>query len=337
MLRSLLSVRPLLALGLLTLAPSLASAEAATLCVYDPAGGNGDIFTMMKDYRTAAAGWGVEFDLKPYTDEKTAAEDFKAGKCVAAMVTGTRVRQFHKFVGSIEAMGALPTYKALTMVAKNIQKKKAAKLMRSGDYEVAGIFPGGSVYLLVRDRAVDTVEELAGKRIATLDFDKAAKVMVKQIGATLVPADVSTFASMFNNGSVDAAYAPAAAYKALELYKGVGKAGGVIRYPLAQMNLVLISRTKALPADFFQKSRDFAIANFDKAIARVKKGDTDVPKASWIEISDVDKARYDQMFLDVRIQLRDEHKVYNKTMLKLMRRIRCKIDGARAECAQKRE
>ena len=142
---------------------------------------------------------------------------------------------------------------------------------------------------------------------------------------------------MFNNGSVDAAYAPAAAYKPLELYKGVGEKGGVIRYPLAQMNLVLISRSAALPAGFFQKSRDYAIANFDKAIKRVQQGDAEVPKASWIEIPDTDKARYDQMFLDVRIKLRDEHKVYNKTMLKLMRRIRCKIDGARAECAQKLE
>lgn len=318
--------------------PGAASAnQAATLCVFDPAGANGDVFNMMKDYKSAATGWGVEFELKPYTDEKTAAEDFKAGKCVATMITGTRARQFHKFAGSIEAMGALPDYKALGMVVKNIQTAKAAKLMKSGDYEIAGMFPGGSVFLLVRDRNIDTVEELAGKRLATLDFDDAAKVMVKQIGATLVPADVSSFASMFNNGSVDAAYAPAAAYKPLELYKGVGKKGGVIRYPLAQMNLILISRSNALPADFFQKSRDYAIKNFNKAVKRVKQGDAEVPKAAWIDISDADKKRYDQMFLDVRVKLRDEHKVYHKTMLKLMRRIRCKMDGARAECAQKRE
>lgn len=319
--------------------PALAQAQgkAATLCVFDPAGANGDVFNMVKDYKTAASGWGVEFELKPYTDEKTAAEDFKTRKCTAAMITGTRARQFHKFIGSIEAMGALPTYEALKMVAVNIQKPKAAKLMKSGDYEVGGIFPGGAVYLLVRDRKVDTVEELAGKRLATLDFDKAAKVMVKQIGATLVPADVSTFAGMFNNGSVEAAYAPAAAYKALELYKGVGTAGGVIRYPLAQMNLILLSRSADLPADFFMKSREYAVKNFGKALKRVKLGDKDVPAKAWIDIPDADKKRYDQMFLDVRVKLRDEHKVYHKTMLKLMRRIRCKVDGTRAECAEKRE
>lgn len=330
-------VSTLIALGALA-APALAQTpQQATLCVFDPAGGNGDVFNAMKDYKAAALAWGVEFDLKPYTDEKTAAEDFKTRKCTAAMITGTRARQFHKFIGTIEAMGALPTYKALRMVALNIQSPKAAQLMKAGDYEIGGLFPGGAVYLLVRDRAVDSVKELAGKRLATLDFDDAAKTMVKQIGATLVPADVSTFAGMFNNGSVDAAYAPAAAYKALELYKGVGDKGGVIRYPLAQMNLILLSRTGDLPAEFFTKSREYAVSNFDKALKRVEAADKDVPAAKWVDIPDADKKEYDQMFLDVRVQLRDSQKVYDGTMLKLMRRIRCKLDATRAECAEKRE
>ena len=42
---------------------------------------------MMKDYRTAAVGWGVEFDMKPYTDEKIASEDFKAGKLRVLVAT----------------------------------------------------------------------------------------------------------------------------------------------------------------------------------------------------------------------------------------------------------
>ena len=69
------------------------------LCVYDPSGTVGDAFNLMKDYRNAAAGWGVDFQLKPYTDEKTAAEDLKAGKCQAALLTGVRVRTFNKFSG----------------------------------------------------------------------------------------------------------------------------------------------------------------------------------------------------------------------------------------------
>lgn len=311
--------------------------EKASLCVYDPSGANGDIFNLMKDYRTAAVGWGVEFTLQPYTDEKTASEDFKAGKCDAVLMTGTRVRAFHKFAGTAEAMGALPKYEQLKTVITNLSSAKAATLMKSGDYEVAGIFPGGAVYLFVSDRNTDTVEELAGKKLATLEFDDAAKVMVRQVGASMMGADVSTFSGMFNNGSVDAAYAPATAYKALELYKGIGSKGGVIRYPLAQMTLQLLVRDSKFADDFTQQSREYASKNFDRALSLVKQAEKEVPANHWIDIPEDDQKRYDQMFLDVRVRLRDQEKVYDKTMLTLLRRIRCQTDAARAECAEKRE
>jgi hypothetical protein len=321
----------------LAVAASAQATEKRTLCVYDPAGGNGDVFNMMKDYKAEAVSWGVDFDMKPYTDEKTAAEDFKANKCQAVMMTGTRGRSFLKFAGTIEAMGAMPEYSQLGQVIRRLSNPKAARLMKSGAYEAAAMMPGGAVYLMVRDRTIDTVSELAGKKIATLDFDLAGKTMVKKVGASLVPADVSTFASMFNNGSVDAAYAPATAFKALELYKGIGTKGGVLRYPLAQMTLQVIIRTADFPEGFGQASRTYAYKNFKKALKVVKLADKSIPAANWIEVSDADRIKYDEMFLDVRVGLRDNQKVYDKRMLKLLRKVRCKQDPARAECAQKRE
>ena len=328
-------------ISLLTLAFAAMSAESAqakssTLCVYDPGGGNGDIYNMMKDYKVAAKAWGVDFKMKPYTDEKTASEDFKAGQCKAVLMTGTRVRQYHRFSGSMEAMGALPTYPLLKKVTRTLSGKKAATLMVNGDYEVAGVLPGGAIYLLVRDRKVDTVAELAGKRIATLEYDAASKKMVRHVGAAIVAADVGTFSGMFNNGSVDAAYAPATAYKALELYKGIGKKGGVIQYPLAQMTMQLLIRSKDFPADFGVKSRGHLAKQFGAALKMVKAAESSIPKKHWIQIPDADKARYDQMFLDVRVELRNKG-LYNGRMLKLLRKIRCKKDAARAECAEKRE
>jgi len=308
-----------------------------TLCVYDPSGANGDLFNAMESYKIEALSWGVEFTLKPYTDEKTAAEDFKAGQCHASLITGTRGRPFHKFGGTLEAMGGLPSYAHLTRIVKTLSKPKAKKLMTSGKYEVAGIWPGGAVYLFVRDRTVDTVRELAGKRIATMSFDAAAKTMVRKIGASLVAADVGTFAGMYNNGSVDACYSPALGYKALELYKGIGTKGGVIRYPLAQMTLQLLMRTADFPDGFGEKSRAYAGKSFKDALKMVKLAEKAIPKEHWIDIPAADMERYDEMFLDVRIELRDEQKVYNKTALKLLRKLRCKMDGARGECVQKRE
>jgi hypothetical protein len=327
-------------LGAVTLTyPAIAHAETRTLCVYDPSGRQGDIFNMLKDYQAAASKWGkgLELKLKPYTDEKTAAEDFKAKQCHAVLMTGTRSRQFQKFAGTVEAMGALKSYKQLKSVVKTLSSPKAGKFLTSGEYQVAGIFPGGAVYMLVRDRTVDSVKELAGKRVATLEYDDAAKTMVRKVGASLVAADVGTFAGMFNNGSVDACYAPATAYEALELGKGVGSKGGVIRYPLAQLTLQLLVRTQDFPAGFPAKSRAYAAKNFDRALRLVTAAEKKIPAKAWVDIPDKDKGRYDEMFLNVRIQLRDKDKIYHRGTLKLLRKIRCKSDGDRAECAQPRE
>ena len=56
-----------------------------------------------------------------------------------------------------------------------------------------------------------------------------------------------------------------------------------------------------------------------------------------MDIPDDDKARYDEMFRSVRITLRDKKSVYAKKTLTLMRKVRCKADGSRAECADKLE
>lgn len=326
----------LILLAAVLAAPAARAAEKRTLCVYDPSGAMGDAYNMMKDYRAAAVAWGVEFTMTPYTDEKTAAEDFKAGKCDAALLTGVRARGFNKFAGTIEAMGAVTSYKQLHKVVALLANPKAAGKMKSGDYETAAIFPAGAVYLFLRNRNVDTVGELAGKRIATLDFDQAAITMVDRAGASMVPADIGTFAGMFNNGSVDVAYAPATAFEPLELGKGVGAKGGIVRYPLAQLTLQLLVRKGRLSPDFTNASRKWAADNFDTMMRLISKAEKTIPKKDWVDVPKDARASYDNLFREVRIKLRDDA-VYDGTMLTLLRRLRCKEDATRAECAEKRE
>jgi hypothetical protein len=318
-------------------ASSAAAQEARTLCVYDPSGANGDVFAMAKEYRNAAAAWGATLNLKPYVDEKTAAEDFKAGKCNAAVMTGVRTRAFNKFSSTLEAMGGLQSYDQLRQVVTNLAGAKASGLMKRGDYETVALLPAGAVYLYVRDRNIKSIGDLAGKRIATLDFDVAAKVMVQQVGASMVVADIGTFASMFNNGGVDACYAPATAYQPLELKKGLGAAGGVIRYPLSELTMQIVLRAGDFPAGYGQKSREWAAKEFKRFLKIVEKGDKSIPAKYWVDVPKPDQAKYDLLFRDVRIRLRDQEKVFDGQALKLLRRIRCKTDGTRAECAEQKE
>lgn len=310
-----------------------ATAEAIPkkMCVFDLLGANGPVFSQMKDYKTAALAWGVELELKPYTSERVVAEDFKSGLCDAVSFTGIRARQFNSFTGSLDAIGAMPSYEHLKSVITTISGKKAAKLMFNDPYEVVGVFPAGAGYMFVNDRTIDTVGELAGKRIAILDSDPAQVEMVNFIGGSPVGTSIANMYSKFNNGSVDVTYGPAIVYDAMELYKGLEPNGGVIRFPLVQLTMQILIRKANFPENYGQQSREFALSQFDSAVELVKKYDSTIPAKMWVSISKADITGYLEVFRQSRIRLRGKG-IYNAKMLKLMRMLRCKKEPHQPEC-----
>lgn len=334
--RSLILFALLLPTLVLAQTPQSKTLPKLSICVFDPLGANGSLFNTMKDYRTVAFDWGVDLEPRAYTDEKIAVDDFKAGQCDAALVTGARARPFNKFTSTIEAIGAISDEKMLRKLLATISSPKAAKYMREGQYEVAGIMPAGPIYLFTRDKTIDTVEELSGKRIATIDYDAPSIFMVNHIGASMVPSNSANFSGKFNNGSVDVAYAPAVAYKPLELYKGLEENGGILRFVLAYMDFQILIRADKFPKGFAQSSRSKVASYFDKVNEFVEKETKEIDPKYWIDLSDEAKHQYGGMLRDVRVKLRDQG-VYDGKMLKLMRKLRCKTNPAAAECVEKLE
>ena len=202
--------KSLAALSFAAVAP-MAAAQSVTMCVFDVIGANGDMYNMVKDYALEMKAHGVDFELRPYTDEGVAVGDFNSGQCDAVAATDLRTRPFNRFTGSISAVGAIPTYDDLKTTLATLAQAKAAPLMKQGDYEVLGIVPAGAGYLFVNDRSIDTAGELAGKRMATLDYQKDAIHMVNHVKATVVTSDITNIADNYNNVSFETAYAPAIA------------------------------------------------------------------------------------------------------------------------------
>ncbi|MFE8070175.1 DUF6091 family protein [Marinobacteraceae bacterium S3BR75-40.1] len=303
-----------------------------SFCVFDPVGANGPLFNVMKSAKTEAMKWGVDLEMRAYTDEKIAAEEFKAGQCDSVLLTGTRAREFNNFTGSLEAIGAIPGEKEMRMVLQTLNQPKAADLLTNGKYEVAGILPAGSIYLFMRDRSINTVEELQGKKIATLDYDNAAVTMVRHVGASVVGANSANFAGKFNNGSVDLCYAPAVAYSPLELYKGVKPNGGIYNYRIGQMNFQIIINKDRFPENYANQARDYAMSRIDEAYEIISKAESEIEPELWIQPTEQQLQDYDKMLREVRISLRDEG-TYNAKALRLMRVVRCKKDPTRGECA----
>ncbi|MEQ1505145.1 MAG: putative solute-binding protein [Myxococcota bacterium] len=322
----------------LGLGAGVAKAETRSICVFDPGGRSGDYFALMSKFATNASQWGVEVVIKPYTDEETAAKDYEAGSCDGVVATGVRLQRFNRFASTIEAIGAIPDYPTLKQMVTTLSTSAGAssKLTQDGN-TVVGFVPIGGVYLFVRDRSVDSVAELAGKRIATLDYDQASVTMVDRVGAIIVPADLGTIGPKFNNGDVDACYASAPAYKPFELARGVGTKGGILRAPLAQATLQVMIRESKFPAGFVQKARTDMVGRFDEALAIITRAESAIPAASWVDVPKATLVEWDQMFQGVRLKLRDEKKAYDGSMLTVMRQLRCSKDGARSECAEAKE
>jgi len=332
--------RLLLALGL-SLSAGLALAETKSLCVFDLLGANGPIYAQMKDYKIAALDWGVDFQLKPYISEKIAAADFKSGRCDAVSFTGIQSRQFNLFSGSLDAMGALPSYEHLKVVITTISSEQATPLMINEPYEVVGIIPIGAAYLFVNDRSLvgdyaDKTGDLASIRIAVMDSDPAQIELVGLIGTTSVSTSIAEMYKKFNTGSVDVTYGPAVVYEAMELHKGMGNNGGVVDFPVAQLTLQIMTHKALFPENFGQKSRLYALSQFDKAVMYAKNHERRIAPQWWVSIPKNDQDRYHDMYRKTRISLRNKG-IYDGKMLTLMRMVRCKKNQHHSECRSTEE
>ena len=90
--------------------------------------------------------------------------------------------------------------------------------------------------------------------------------MIESVGASPVSVSLTNFGSMFNNGSVDIIGAPAIAYDALELYKGLGDKGAVVNFAIIQLTGQIVARHDRFPEGFGQSSRGYVWSQYGKAM-----------------------------------------------------------------------
>ncbi len=333
-------------------AASLLSAPAQAaqkVCVYDFIGASGDLFNMVRDYALAMQRDGVFLELKGYNDEAAALEAYKSGQCDGFVGTAFRSRQFNAVAGSIDSLGATTIVRkgnvdmpaSYEVMRKLIQTYAApspqvAKLMTNGEHEVAGIAPAGAAYPFVNDRKLSSVEALAGKRIVAFDYDKAQGAMIQRIKAIPVSATISNFHLKFNGGQADMMAAPTIAYQPLELSKGLGSKGGVVRFPLLLVSYQMVIRHDRFPDGFGAKSRTFWAGQFDRMLQLIRRADTTIPPSQWVDLDADDAVKYTLLLRESRIQLTQQG-LYDKRGLKVLKRIRCHVNPGDAECETKLE
>lgn len=337
-----------LALATAALVGMAGAASAKNLvCVWDVAGKTGDVYNAAIDYGVAMQKNGVDIELKSYVDERVAVEDFRAGQCDAVIATAFRTKAFNSVAGSIDSIGSstvvrnnkidIPaSYEVVRKVIQLFSSENASKMMVEGNYEVGGIFPLGAAYPIVRDRSINSVEALSGKKIAAFDYDKAQGAMIQKIGAQPVSVDVTNIGPRFNNGFVDMVTLPAVAYKPFELYKGIGTKGGIGRFPIMIPTVQLVFNKSKFPDGFGLKSRQYWAGQFDHAMNLIKKAEAGIPAATWDDLPAENIPKYVLMLREARIDIAKQG-MYNKQTLNIIKRVRCSVNGSDAECASKNE
>lgn len=301
------------------------------ICIWDLAGRSGPIFSAAQDQKTDLLSMGIEVEMEAYTSESILAEDLKAGLCDAALMTGMKARTFNKFSGTIDSVGALPSLKHMKLLLKSLTSSKMATKFENEHYTVLGVAPAGAAYIFVNDRKIDSLTKAAGKRIAVLDYDITQVKMVLKLGATPVPSSLVGAPNKFNNGAVDVLPAPLVAYGFMELYRGMEPDGGIIDYPFSQATMQMIGLKDKFPTEIAQIIREGFFKGFDRVIKQLKVQTGEIPSHWWIKIPEKEKQDYEVMMQQARIELR-EADYYDGLMLRIQRKVRCKLDPTRFEC-----
>ena len=325
----------------------LTAAAKSVMCVWDVVGKTGDVYAASTDYALAMQKQGVDFEIKTYVDERVAVEDFRAGQCDGVVATAFRTRQFNAVAGSIDSIGSTTIvkngkididagYEVMRTVIRVFASPQAAKLMIDGNYEVGGIFPLGAAYPIVRDRKINSVEALSGKKIAAFDYDKAQGVMIQRIGAQPVSVDVTNIGPKFNNGFVDMVTLPAVAYKPFELYKGIGTTGAIGRFPIMIPTVQVILNRSKFPEGTGEKSRNYWLSQFDRALRIIQLAEKGIPANVWDDLPADSIPKYVLMLREARTEIAKQG-MYNKTGLNVIKKARCSINPTDAECASKTE
>ncbi|MFN3586073.1 MAG: putative solute-binding protein [Moraxellaceae bacterium] len=320
------------------LPPPLPKPVKVRFCLFDPMGPNGKISETARDLAKMAQDWNLFVDLKVYTDERVAAEDFKAGQCEGVAISTLRAKQFNFSAGSIDAPGNLRNYDEMKTLLEMLSNPVVASIAINGRYQVAAVIPIGAIFVMVNDRNINSLEKAAGKRVVVLEWDPNQAKMISGIGAQPVPADFATYAGKFNNGQADIIAAPAMGYRPMELHKGIGQKGGVIRFPLLQATAtVLIRRDLMLPRipDMdarLNQVRQFGLQYIDAVFTMLKDAEREIPSKLWIDLPKAEQDKYYTMLREARLRLTKEG-VYDPVMMSLMKRVRCKHVPTDSECA----
>ncbi len=309
-------------------ATSLSHAEIR-LCTFDPAG---DFSSILRDYVIFANQNGYDIDYTNSGDEEAVVAQFDRGECDAIMITGVRARKYNNFSGSIDSINGLRSYDQMRTALKLLSGPKADRYLSGNKLSIAGILPAGNVYLWSRDLSKGmNVDQLAGQTMVMIKHDETQALAASTIGMKTIPSDLNNYARYFVNGDADIIVAPAVAYEALGIKKGVGTKGGRLDFVIAELSYQLVVRNGIFGDEFVNQSREFFYKKWSVAKRVLDRLESRLPANQVFRLTPEELNRYEVLSLQIQKEL-IQRGYYNNNMMRLLKKIRCRYTPNLLEC-----
>lgn len=325
-------LKKMLSIGLLSSVSMGSLADELKICVFDLSGVNGDTMMMMKDYVLVAKKWDVNIQLKTYTTLAPAMRDFESKQCDGLVADNFSTKKFNNFMATIGAVGIMPNYNVAQSVFQALASPRLANRFQYKSYEVIGYIPYGFAYFFTKDRSINSLQELAGKRLGIMDADPSQRRMAQKVGMAPIAMNIDNIATKFRRGEFDIVPSPLIGYQAFDGRTILGEKGGVANYPVAFVSMNVVLHKGNYPVDLGMKSRQWFSQQSWRMIKVVQGWEKHIPKHMFYNIPHIDVVSYERLTSQLRKEFID-NKTYDSSMITLIRKIRCNQDPKFIECA----
>lgn len=306
-----------------------------TFCIWDPLGKGGPIASATNDQILRSLHYGLDLHIEVFQSEDTLVNSFTSDdKCDAMLVRGSTAIQFNRFLGTVEAPGALPGRDHLYLLAQVLAKPDLAARFTEDGYTALGLVTLGGSHLYARSADLATTAAIRSAAVAIPYSDRGNARFAEELGGHPQSAGLLPTVQAFTTGANTLMVAPDIGF--LIMAGSANPETRAMATPVAQSTLQLIGKADRFPTGLAQILREDFLFRFNNYARLLDKELANFPQGFWVTTPPEVIAQIESTALDVRLALRDNG-YYDPFMLRLARKIRCRFDATRSECNTSKE
>ncbi|QHH99035.1 putative solute-binding protein [Acinetobacter dispersus] len=324
-------MRKIICMVLLGLITTASWAVEQTWCVFDPLSTKGDISRRLQDIRLYALQNQVQLDFQTFKNEKEAIQAFDQRKCSGLVASNFNTYRYNRFMGTTGGIGLIPNNRVARVFLQLLNNSNVEKRMVGADYEMLGMIPIGTAYMIMNTQQINKVSQLKNKTIGILENNPPQQALVQSVGAKPVYVDFSNAVESFKQKKIDILAAPAYGILPYNLKKEFGVDTQVVNFPMAYFAMNIVIRPQVYPAGFGHQIRSWFVRNSNVLAAQAIQWENHLPAYYWADISGYEKQGYDAMVVKIRNRYVDSG-YYDAYFVSLIKRLRCLDDPKYLEC-----